>query len=191
MTGVVNSTGARTGVVGTTVGTPESTNASALSSGSLAPARMSTDTVLQTLYKQNVHSATDTLTVAASGTVNSTVYTMDIVSKQASSKFLVSLYLGFCSANGTDTEININQTIGGSTIILPYRSSSGDVGYGGGSSRLTAWNPRITQVLSAPAQSSGTTITFSAQFINWHASSTWVPYYNGSHVLMTIMEIAP
>ena len=191
MSGKVNSTGAVSGIIGTTVGTPESTNASALSSGSLAPARMSTDTVLQTLYKQNVHSATDTATIAASGTVNSTVYTMDIVSKQASSKFLVSLYLGFSSANGTDTEININQTIGGSTIILPYRSTSSDVGYGGGSSRMTVWSPRMTQVLSIPSQSSGTTITFSCQFINHHTSSTWSPYYNGSQTLMTIMEIAP
>ena len=43
--------------------TAGSTSASDLASGTLAPARMSTDTVLQTLYKQNVHSSSDTLSL--------------------------------------------------------------------------------------------------------------------------------
>mgnify|MGYP003675047225 CR=1 FL=1 len=169
MSGILNQIGSVSGILGTTEGAGG----------------------LQTLYRQNVHGATDTLSLGAGATVNSSVYTMDIVSKADKSQFLVSLYLGFPSSTTTDSEINFNETIGGTTTILPYRATSGDVGYGGGSSRIDTYYPRLTQVMSAPAQSSGTTITFSVQFINHHTSATWTPYYNGSHVIMTAMEIAP
>ena len=96
MSGIMNTTGAVSGILGTTVGTPESDNASALTTGTLPTARLPAGSVIQAKhfhYDGGLTIGTTSHSIPFTGTVDTGSPSLDFgcpITKSASSDIYIS-----------------------------------------------------------------------------------------------------
>jgi len=125
MTGIVNSTGARSGVIGTTVGTPAagSTDASDLDSGILAALRLPTGAVISTNHKHQ--GATGVGTSNTAYEAGGSDLTQSFTAIQTNGHFLIHFHAPALGKSGSTPVAyggsNSNKTI----AITLYKSENG------------------------------------------------------------------
>ena len=202
MTGVVNQTGARSGIVGTNVGTPESDNASALTSGTLPIARMAAGTVVQVTFVKSADDGSD----AGSGTGQVLACAGTITPSSGTNKILAVGMVHMQIANNDAGDayyggINMitSGTIGNAQTVR-FGQYNGTGYYGikiyveGWTDALrmtqmyhvqTLFDPQTTNEVTVSLNGHGYNTNNGTVSVNENAGST--PY--GQHSALTLMEI--